>query len=384
MSDLNKVAESNDGTLYDSNGFLIAVLSGSYHEMGAQYGALMVEHMQKAHDVLIEPGRKSGAITDNDAKKCTDRAVTTCSTRYRQFYNGVVEGSGWPIDKVGMLDQINEFGLFQSKLHSFAGCTSILSWGGRSADGGMYIGRNMDWSSTFIEFAQVLTVLRPTDGSYKYASVGWPGMYCPFTALNEQGVYLDAHDGSSMGGSVIYEERPSTLNSLADMMAEVPSLAALVKRLNGVSDSMSVILTLGDETAGGSMEGSSLAGNRFRRPEGESLVVVNSFLEPDWGIGRRDTVSNSLRRFDNMTASLAENEGRINAEVTRDLMDLTLFDADGKFMVNGGCTKPTKVDADLTVHQVVTDVKRRQIWLKVPAPSAFADWTHVDLTELWG
>src|SRR5262245_19338381 len=87
MSDLSKVAESNDGTLYDSSGFLIAVLSGSYHEMGAQYGALMVEHMQKAHDVLIEPGRKSGAITDNDAKKCTDRAVTTCSTRYRQFYN---------------------------------------------------------------------------------------------------------------------------------------------------------------------------------------------------------------------------------------------------------------------------------------------------------
>src|SRR5262245_25521758 len=226
MSDLNKVAESNDGTLYDSNGFLIAVLSGSYHEMGAQYGALMVEHMQKAHDVLIEPGRKSGAITDNDAKKWTDRAVTTCSTKYRQFYNGVVEGSGWPIDKVGMLDQINEFGLFQSKLHSFAGCTSILSWGSCSADGGMYIGRNMDWGSTFTEFPQVLTVLRPTDGSYKYASVGWPGMYCPFTALNEQGVYLDAHDGSSMGGSVIYEERPSTLHSLADMMAEVPSLAA--------------------------------------------------------------------------------------------------------------------------------------------------------------
>ena len=246
------------------------------------------------------------------------------------------------------------------------------------------IGLNMDLGSTFTEFVQVLTVFGPTDGSYKYASVGWPGMYCPFTALNEQGVYLDVHDGSSMGGSVVYEERPSTLNGLVDMMAEVPSLPALVKRLNGVRDSMSVILSLGDETAGGSMERSSLAGNRFRRPEGESHVVVNSFLDPDWGIGLRDTVSNSLRRFDNMTARLAENEGRINAEVTRDLMDLPLFDADGKIMVNGGCTKPTKVDADSTVHQVVSDVKRRQIWLKVPAPSAFADWTRFDLTELWG
>ena len=145
-SDLNKVAESNDGTLYDSNGFLIAVLSGSYHEMGGQYGALMVEHMQKAHDVLIEPGRKSGAITDNDAKKWTDRAVTTCSTRYRQFHNGVVEGSGWPIDKVGMLDQINEFGL-SSRSFTLLPAARRSSRGGHSADGGMYIGRNMDWSS---------------------------------------------------------------------------------------------------------------------------------------------------------------------------------------------------------------------------------------------
>ena len=111
--------------------------------------------------------------------------------------------------------------------------------------------------------------------------------------------------------------------------------------------------------------------------------MVNTFLDPDWGLGRRETVSHSLRRFDNMTARLAEHEGKINAEVTRDLMDLTLFDADGKFKVNGGCTKPTKVDADSTVNQVVTDVKRRQIWLKVPAPSAFTDWTHFDLTELW-
>ena len=147
----------------------------------------------------------------------------------------------------------------------------------------MYIGRNMDWGSTFNESAQVLTVFRPTDGSYKYASVGWPGMYCPFTALNEQGAIWTLHDGSSMGGSVVYEERPSILNGLVDMMAEVPSLPALVKRFNGVRGSTVGDLSLGDETAGGSMERSSLAGNRFRRPEGESQVVVNSLLGPRLG-----------------------------------------------------------------------------------------------------
>ena len=383
MSKLNLVAESGQGKLYESNGFLVPVVTGSPREMGAQYGALMVEPMQTTWDILIGPGRKAGGITDEDLKKWSERAYTTCSTRNRLFYDGVAEGSGWPIEKVCFLDQFMEYGIFQSKIHSFAGCTTIMSWGGHSADGGMYIGRNMDWSPTFNEFAQVLTVLRPTDGSYKYASVGWPGMYCPFSTLNEQGVYLDVHDGTSMGGSVVYMERPSTLNNLRDFMAETPSFAALVKRLNGTNNSVSNILSLAGETAGGSMECSSLGGSRFRQSDGESYVVVNTFLDPDWGLGPRETVSNSLRRFSNMTDRLAENKGKVDAEVTRNLMDLTLFDQDGNFKVNGGCTKPIVQDADSTVHQCVVDVKRRQMWIKVPCPTAYADWTHFDLNALW-
>lgn len=64
-------------------------------------------------------------------------------------------------------------------------------------------------------------------------------------------------------------------------------------------------------------------------------------------------------------------------------MDIKLYDADGKLAVNGGCTKPTNQDEDITVHQVVTDVKSREMWLKRPNPTVFADWTHFDLKELW-
>ena len=383
-NNLTTIKESGSGKLYESNGFLVPVLTGSAEEMGAQYGALMVEHMQKTWDMLVEPVIKAGEITDEVMRRCTDRAYTTCSTRMRQFYDGVAKGSGWPLDRVGMLDQLMEFGIYQSKIHSFAGCTSILSWGGHSADGNMYAGRNMDWSPEFNKFAQVLTVLRPADGSYKYATTGWPGMYCAFTALNEHGVYLDVHDGTSMGGSVVYEERPSILNVLGDLMSEVSSLAALVSRLNGLNNSTSMILSVADETAGASMECSSLAGNRLRQPEGDSIAVVNTFLDPDWGLGKRETVSNSLRRFANMTARLAENEGKVDAEIVRSIMDLRLFNEDGTFAENGGATKPTKQDADSTNYQTVFDVKRRQLWMKVPAPDYFADWTHFDLNELWG
>jgi hypothetical protein len=209
-------------------------------------------------------------------------------------------------------------------------------------------------------------------------------MYCAFSTINEHGAYLDVHDGTSMGGSVVYENRPSILNILTDIMSEVSSLEAMVARLNGVNNSVSMILSLADEQSAASMECSSLAGNRLRPATGEAHVVVNTFLSETWGLGRRETVSNSLRRFSNMTSRLAENAGKIDAKLTRDLMDLRLFNEDGSFVINGGCTKPTKQDADLTTHQMVTDVKGRKVWLKVPVPDYFADWTEVDLNALWG
>ncbi|PWJ38553.1 C45 family autoproteolytic acyltransferase/hydolase [Sediminitomix flava] len=375
------VNESGLGKLFDANGFPVVVLEGTSYEMGYQYGALMVEHMQRIWDVIVQPNINSGALDAEGIEMWHKRAYDTCSTRTRLWFDGVAAGAGWRIENVCMLDHIFEYLIYQMKLHSFAGCTSIAAWGKNSEDGNVYIGRNLDWGPDFNKFAQVLTVRKPTDGSYKSASLSWPGISCAVSSLNEKGVYLDVHDGTSMGGSLVYKDRPSLMNLLQDIMNDAPTKDSLVSRLNGMNNSLSLILTVGDETSVESVECSSLGGNRLRSAQGESYVVVNSFLEKSWGLGQRETVSNSLRRYSNMTDRLAENEGKINASLTRDLMDLRLFNEDGSFSV--GCTKPTKQDADLTNHQIVTDVANRKIWLKIPVPEYFIEWTEIDLNELW-
>jgi hypothetical protein len=377
-----EAAESGDGRLYEVDGFLIPVLTGSHREMGAQYGALMEDAMEQAFDVILKPGFDSGKITDDDAMTWTQRAVSTFSTRNKEFYAGMVEGSGWPLEKVGILDQFTDFGTYQEDLHASVGCTSIFSWGASSTDGKMYIGRNMDWSAAFNTFPQVLTVLNPIDGSYRYANLGWPGMINVFTGLNEHGVYMDLHDGTSMGGSVLFEDRAPFLQALSDMLAETASLEALIRRFNARRVTWGVIMNLADESSAASME-CAIWDNRVRLPEGDSLAAVNTFLNPDWGIHKRDTVSHSLERFENMTARLADNHGSIDAAKVRDLMDLTLFNDDGSFTKDGGATKPIKIDADQTTHQMVTDVSRRQIWLKIPNPNYKTDWIPIDLTALW-
>lgn len=380
---LNLVAEESKGKLYKTKGFLIPVLSGSTREMGAQYGALMIESMEDAYNKMVGYARKVVGLTDEIAKFWTERAYSTFSNRNKEFYDGLMEGTGWSQVKVGILDQLIEYGIYQAKIHtSFSGCTSIFAWETSSKDGKMYIGRNMDWIEAFSNFPQVLTVYNPDNGSYRLASVSWPGMYAPFTALNEHGIYLDVHDGSSMGGSVVYKGRPPTGGVLNDFLFETSSLEAFVRRLNGINTSVSLILNIADEKRAVSMECSSLAGNRLLIPEGESFVSVNSFLNPDWGIHKRNTVTHSLERLSNMTDRLDENKGNIDTAKTRELMDLPLFEADGT-TIGKGCTKPTKVDADQTTHQVVTDVSRREFWLKIPNPHHFADWKRINLKKLW-
>lgn len=380
---MKKINQSGNGVLYTSGTFLIPVLKGTYKEMGTQYGELMKDEMQKVYDIVVQPQIDKGIITNEVSKKWTDRALSTFSTRNKDFYFGLQQGTGWSIEKIGMLDQTIEFGVFQSKAHSFAGCTSILAWGTVSKDGDVYIGRNMDWSAAFSEFAQVLTVLNPTDGGYRYANLGWPGMYCLFTGINEHGVYIDLHDGTSMGSSVVFADRTPIPNALCDIISETASLEAVRDRLNSTRTSMSLILSLADQNSGASMECSSLADSRIRQSDDDTMVVVNTFLNPDWGIHKRDTVSHSLERFDNMTAQLAENKGNIDAQKVRDLMDIRLFNEDGTFKKNGGCTKPTKQDADQTTHQMVTDIAQRKVWLKVPNPQYLTDWVEIDLRKLW-
>jgi hypothetical protein len=375
------------GELYEKNKFLIPVLRGSQFEMGEQYGTMMLEPMETAYNVLVTPAIKKGALDDTSIGKWTERIYTTASLRYRQFYDGVVKGTGWPLEKVAMLDNLMEFSIFEAKtMDSFAGCTTIMSWGESSIDGNMYIGRNQDWSESFVQFPQVLTVRIPNDGSIKYACMGWPGILFPLTAVNEHGCYMDIHDGTSMGGSVVALERIPLTSLLSDLMAESASLKAMTHRITTYIPSTSIILSLADENGAESIECSALAGTRLRKATSDALVVVNTFLSDAWDIGPRDSATKSYSvRYPNMQRHLENNRGKIDLQKTLDLMDLKMYAADDSVLPwpEGGCTKPINQDEDVTVYQVTTNLKQRKMWLKVPVPSAFADWTEIDLNEIW-
>ncbi|MDH4004933.1 MAG: C45 family autoproteolytic acyltransferase/hydrolase, partial [Gammaproteobacteria bacterium] len=330
---------------------------------------------------IVQPYLDKGWTTLADAEQLFGRRTFDASShRMKEMIRGLAEAVGWSTDKVALQNQSFIMSIYQAKLHSFAGCSSILAWGKATPHGGMITARNLDWSESFLPFPLYLTVCNPTDGSNSIANLSWPGYLLASSMVNEKGVYMDVHDGTSMGGNVVYLDRASILNAFSDLMVECDHAEAVSNRLNTLRNDASWIFTVADSTPNGFSYEAPTFDSRRHNADGDTMAIVNSYMNPDWAIHKRETMSNSLRRFDNLTDRLAEAHGKIDANKAMEIFDNNMFNDDGTFKKNGGATKPKKFDADITVHQIVTDLSELKVWLKIPQKT---DWREVDLKKLF-
>ena len=383
-STLTLVKESGAGKLYSTgdNPIFVLQLEGSWREMGQQYGTFAKDKIQPVWDTLVQPILDKKWMSLEEAQmQFGKRVYNAASVRIQQFYSGMAEGMNWPVENVVLLDQSGQLGIYQGKLHSFSGCSSVTAWGTASKDEAMITGRNMDWNEAFLKFPLFYTVYNPTDGSNSVANLSWVGWTWAQSALNDKGVYLDLHDGTSMGGMVVSTDRASFPTTVLDFLFDCSTADAVSKRFNSTKTDLATIWTIADTKQSFSYE-NTMWDNRRRNPNPEDfhLVVVNSFMNPDWGLYMRDTISNSLTRYSNLDSRTKENYGNIDAQKMMDIFDLRLFNPDGSFMPNGGATKPENLDADLTNYQIVTNLQTLQTWVKIPQ---MTDWIHVDVKSLF-
>lgn len=380
---LNLVAQSGQGKLYDTGDESIFVcrLEGDWNEMGKQYGIFIKDKVQPLWNLCVKPILDKGWMTEDEARVTFGtRVFESASARRQAFYEGVATSMEWPVDKVVLLEQSGVMGIYQGKLHSFSGCSSLFCWGKATKDGHTYTARNLDWSKEFSALPIFFTVFNPTDGSNKIANMNWAGWSFAQTMLNDKGVYTDMHDGTSMGGQVVSVDRPSFANAMFDWLVESSSAEAVGTRFGGALTDVPYIWGVADQGGNCFSFETALYNSMRVNPTESFLAVVNSFLNPNWGIHLRDTVSNSLTRLQNMQERAAEATGKIDAAKMMDIFDLTLFTEEGLFTEKGGPTKPTLQDVDVTNYQTVTDLNELQVWLKIPLKG---DWRQVDLKALF-
>ncbi|MFW6028931.1 MAG: C45 family autoproteolytic acyltransferase/hydrolase [Halanaerobiales bacterium] len=265
-------------------------LSGSYYEMGLQYGVLLKEELHEANEearVLFKSAMPwylksfSNLYLNRETKKMEKRIPK----EYREELKGIAEGSG-----LSYKDML----LFSSFPEIFLGCTSILA----RIDGDVVLARNLDFLPFMGKYPVVVEY--NLEGKDKVTSIGIIGYSGVLTGVNDSGLSLSLNTismvkkESSEDLMIGYKNRKilesaSILNDLDNLLKDYKSEVGWAITFASNKENNGVIYEL-----------ASTGIKKHKLNEEDYLVVNNSFIDDDL-------------RHNNMgvlTASNFRNQGR--------------------------------------------------------------------------
>ena len=332
-------------------------LSGTWFEMGRQYGALM----QKELDEVLLFVNSIVEYNEGNAHKADDIVkIQTAQTPWRidQFFKGVAETSGLTVDQVQLVNAVERIG-------GLPRCSAVMAWGDYAADA-LIVGRNYDYSDAFslLKDDIVITVYHPADGALATATIGYVGEIYAVNGLNEAGLFLELNNGKPSADIKSPAARVTGTTMLFEVLFEADTLDDMDLFFDTVNCSSSYIINVADAASARSYEwcpvGVKQGGDL---PEG-LLVSTNYYVNPDWLFKTPSDAASwqGLTRRSNLIALCEASKGDITAERMMRIIETPIED--------GGAADK------LTVYQLVVVPESRTLWMRVIGGS---DWTAVDL-----
>jgi hypothetical protein len=363
---LKYVSQFEGGKLYSAGKFKVVELTGSYRQMGRQYGALLKDDLEAMHrtieKVFVEKRKMSPGLLTTIAQGIFDRYPQ----RYKEILHGMADTSGLGRDKVILVNAVEWFPKLDRL--AFGRCSGMAAWGPYTK-GPLVFGRNNDDDPLYLDFANwmVVAVFKPSDGSIPTALINYAGVIYNATGMNAEGLFLELNAGPWLGISL---ERVSIFTTLFSYLQEYRNLAELDRAMRSTLADIYAIVTAADPSRGCSYE-SSLWDTKRRDQDAEGIIAAaNAFSLPDWPISRldpkRDTGANELRK-ENLLALAAKHKGALTPAAMMKIFDVSIPD--------GGAAHPG------TIYQVVAVPEQLTLWLKVPG---LQDWTELQLRQIFG
>lgn len=364
---LELAAQFEGGRLYRAGDIRVVELTGSYRQMGRQYGALLQAEMAALYETAIEGYYLQTAgfapeRLDTIARSLYDRYPR----RYQEILLGMAETSGLDVNRQLRLNALEWY----TKINhlNYGRCSGVAAWGHSTARRPLVFGRNNDDSAFFSTFARVMVVavFKPGDGSIPVALINYAGVIYAATGINRDGLFLELNAGPWMGFSL---GRASVFTTLFSILQDYSSLKAAQQALLATLPDICSIVNAADPTGACSYEMSLYDSRPRGGNEFEFLAATNHFVGATWPLSQMDeqvVADTSQRRYDNLVRLGRLHRGRFTPEVMMQVLDTTI--------PFGG---PTEVET--TIYQVVAEPASLRIWLKVPR---IQNWTGLDLAPL--
>ena len=262
---------------------------------------------------------------------------------------------------------------------ALVGCTSFGTWGGRSMDSEMIIGRNFDFyvGDNFAR-DKIVSFVNPSQG-YKFMSVGWGGFIGEVSGMNEKGLSITINAdktkipyGSATPVSLVVREMLQYAKNISEALAIAKSRKMFVSEsflVASAADNKAVII----EKTPDSLD--------VYDPRQDFIVCTNHFQ----GEGLAGTKSN--------TEQLSE-----SASLYRWRRLMELLDANGKNTVpktvsilrnrlglhdqDIGMGNEKAINQLIAHHSIVFEPKKLMVWVST-SPWQLGEYAAYDLKKIF-
>ena len=340
-------------------------LSGTWLDMGRQYGALMAGELRDIYEKGIK--RLTAAAESAESLALTaGKFFANYPYKFKSLMRGMSETSGLSLDELKLVNAVE---VLNAQSLEAPQCTGIAAWGDYS-EGPLVYGRNYDYLPCFRELADdlVLACFHPGDGSLSVATLGYAGEIYAVNGMNEKGIFLELNNGMPSGGALWYDSRVPAVVELFSFLLEGATLDEIESFFKTTRANFAYIVGVADGQTARCFEWPVF---EVKRRESHSrlglTVLTNHFTEFSWGLPRPDDKRFWMTRTrrSNLLALAKHFKGSINDKVMRDIMDTRIE--------NLGAT------TDLTQYQLVVVPERFELWFKIPEVQ---EWSLIDMRAL--
>ena len=261
--------------------YWVLTLSGSWEDMGRQYGGLIGNELRTFHAEISADLISRGV--DQDARLAMGQQLYSgYSPEVQELLHGISQTSGLTMDETLVLNA----GMLLLTIAVLGdeppgACSGIAVWDDYSADGSLLFGRNWDIDreamSRYMRYLAVV-LFHPPEG-HAFANIHPLGNVYLETGMNSRGLFIELNNGE-YSDDAVYEDREDTTSVLASVLNQCDDVQQAADMLRDIPADISYILQIADPNHAVSLERPTFDA-RVRDPDDHGLVIAyNSFVPP--------------------------------------------------------------------------------------------------------
>jgi len=329
-------------------------VSGSWLEMGRQYGEQLSEQLRHVYAFLVEKGstpERMQAIAD-----VAEKLFSRYPEPLRLFLAGVASSSGLSEQQLRLINAVE----YAEPVWL---CSALAAWGDY-ANGPLVFGRNYD-ALSYQSLADdlVVTIFHPT-GLLSVATIGYAGEIYAVNGFNEAGLFVELNNGMPSAGYDIRYDLPASTTTLLMMLFEARTIDDVDRFFRSTQSFSSLLIGVADAHEARSYEWCTAGMQRGDEgPEKGMMAQTNHYVHPAWPYPVPDDEKawQSLTRRCHLCTLAERYKGQIDLPLMQQIMQTPIAEGGPMF-------------ADFTMYQLVVCPADRRLSLRVnPA----GEWENI-------